>query len=148
MTWITIDDYFMGRRALYPTALTPALEKAAAITVDLVNKMLDRAAAAGIRLVRKAGLRPGDLGTHVVSGWRPPVVNAATPNAAPSSKHMTCQACDTYDPDGDLDEWLMTPEGQAVLEELGLWLEHPASTKTWSHVQTVPPHSGNRVFYP
>jgi hypothetical protein len=61
---------------------------------------------------------------------------------------MTGEAIDLYDPDGDLDEWLMSEKGRGILEALGLWMEHPASTKSWSHLQTIPPRSGNRVFYP
>jgi hypothetical protein len=58
------------------------------------------------------------------------------------------RAVDIYDPDGDLDDWLMQPAGQQALVRLGLWLEHPAATRTWSHLQIVPPRSNNRVFYP
>ena len=82
------------------------------------------------------------------SGWRPPAVNAATPGAALRSKHMLCQAIDVHDPEGLIDNWLMTPQGQDALTKIGLWLEHPSATKGWSHWQTVPPGSGNRVFYP
>jgi hypothetical protein len=35
-----------------------------------------------------------------------------------------------------------------VLRDLGLWMEHPDKTPTWLHIQTVPPGSGNRVFWP
>jgi hypothetical protein len=123
---ITLDDYYMGREG----ALTAALRANAAETVFAVNALL--AAFGESRAVR--------------SGFRPPAVNAATPNAAPNSKHMTCQACDLDDPDGDLDEWALDhPE---ILERLGLFQEHPASTKSWAHFQTVPPKSGRRVFYP
>jgi hypothetical protein len=86
--------------------------------------------------------------THVSSGWRPPAVNAAQRGAAVNSKHMTGRAVDVYDPDGDLDEWLMTGDGQRALKEIGLWLEHPSATKGWSHLQSIPPRSQNRVFYP
>lgn len=129
---ITLQDYWMGRDKEYPLALTPQIEKNAAMTVQLANMLL---------------LKFGE-GRKVNSGWRPPAVNVATPNAAMNSKHMTGQAIDLADPDGDLDEWLLSAEGQAVLEELGLWMEHPACTKSWTHVQTVPPKSGRRTFYP
>lgn len=82
----------------------------------------------------------------VNSGWRPSAINAATPGSAQFSKHMTGQACDLADPHGDLDEWCL--DNLEILEQLGLWLEHPAATKGWCHVQTVPPRSGKRVFYP
>jgi hypothetical protein len=41
-----------------------------------------------------------------------------------------------------------TANADTVLRDLALWLEHPASTKGWAHVQLRPPRSGRRVFYP
>lgn len=141
---ITVSDYFMGRREQFPLAIGPDIEREAARTVEIVNKLLAQAVSYGVDLTRRSPL----TGTLVASGWRPPAVNASTPNAAPNSKHMTGQALDVYDPDGDLDDWLMTGEGQAALTALGLWIEHPSATKSWSHLQTIPPRSGRRVFYP
>ena len=140
---ITVADYFMGRREAHPLELTPDIERNAARTVGLANQLLIQAATYGVNL-------PDNPATNapLTSGWRPPSVNANTPNAAARSMHMTGEAIDLYDPHGDMDTWLMTGEGQAALVALGLWLEHPASTKNWSHVQTRPPRSGNRVFYP
>lgn len=82
----------------------------------------------------------------VRSGWRPSEVNAATPNAAPFSKHMTGQAVDLDDPEGDLDQWCL--DHANVLARLGLWQEFPGATKGWCHLQSVPPKSGKRCFYP
>ena len=76
-----------------------------------------------------------------------PAINESTPGAAVRSLHITCQAVDLYDPDGSLDAWLLD-NADTVLKDLGLWLEHPAATKGWAHVQTKPPRSGRRVFYP
>lgn len=83
---------------------------------------------------------------HVNSGWRPAVYNATVPNAAVKSKHITGHAIDLSDPDGDLDEFLV--DNPQILARHGLWLEHPLATKGWCHMQSVPPRSGNRVFYP
>lgn len=140
---IDLQQYFMGRDRTHALALGADLRANALRTVDLVNRMLVLAKTAGVRLEARK-----DSGSIVSSGWRPPDVNAATPGAALRSKHLSCQACDLFDPEGRIDGWLMTPAGQQVLQDLGLWLEHPAATKGWSHVQTVPPGSGNRVFYP
>lgn len=140
---ITVADYFMGRREQYPTALSPDIEREAFRTVDLANKLLLQAQTYGVTLPNSP--RTGNL---VASGWRPPTVNAKTPGAAVNSKHMTGQALDLYDPDGHLDDWLMTGEGQAAITALGLWMEHPSATKGWAHIQTRPPASGRRVFYP
>ncbi len=77
------------------------------------------------------------------SGWRPPSVNAATPNAAPNSTHMTGNGIDIADNDGVFDDWL-TDE---ILEKYGLYREHPSQTKSWVHLQRVPPKSGKRTYY-
>lgn len=140
---ISLTDYWMGRDKLFPLSLTPEIEKNAALTVDLANKLMAIANLVGVR----AAVNP-KTSSVVSSGWRPAEVNANTAGAAPNSKHMTGQAIDLFDPDGDVDEWLMTPDGQKSLEAIGLWMEHPSATRGWTHVQTIPPRSGNRVFYP
>lgn len=151
---IAIEDYWIGpnpfpgrppeqRDVKYAASLTPEIVAAAAVWVERENKLLARAAEFGIALHKY-----DPTGTLLTSGWRPPLVNAKTKGAATNSKHMTGQAGDVYDPDGNLDDWLMSPIGQQALHDLGLWMEHPSATKGWSHTQTIPPHSGNRVFYP
>lgn len=127
---ITEADYWMGRDTHYPDELTVQIRENAAVTIRRANSLLttfgeDRA---------------------VTSGWRPKAVNEATHGAAPLSKHMTGQAIDLADPEGDLDQFCL--DHPDVLANIGLWQEHPASTKGWCHVQIVPPRSGNRVFYP
>lgn len=129
---ITLTDYWMGRDREFPLAMTPQIEKNAMLTVQLANALLAEFG----------------RGCKVASGWRPPEVNAKIPGAALNSKHMTGQAIDLVDPDGDLDEWLLTEEGQAAMAKIGLWQEHPAATKGWCHVQTIAPRSGRRTFYP
>lgn len=140
---ITLKDYWMGRDATHPLALSTQIRRNAEVTVGLVDKLLAMARADGVSLEKSPR-----TGSVVASGWRPPTINAATAGAAVNSKHMTGESCDIYDPDGDLDEWLMSAPGQRALVELGLWMEHPSATKGWAHVQTKPPRSGNRVFYP
>lgn len=139
---ITLADYFMGRDVSHALLLGHDMRREAARTVEVANQLL-QALPGWVTL----DINPR-TGTLVASGWRPPDINAGTPGAKPNSKHLKCQALDLYDPDGDIDEWCSSPAGLAALEQLGLWLEHPAATKTWCHVQTVPPGSGRRVFYP
>ena len=127
---ITLDDYWMGREEKYKADMTMEILANAGETVLRANLLLDSF---------------GETRT-VNSGWRPPSVNGATPGAALKSKHMTGQAIDLADPEGDLDQWCL--ENESVLEELRLWQEHPAATKGWCHLQIVPPKSGRRVFYP
>ena len=127
---ITLKEYFQGRDEQFANELTSELRVNAEVTVARVNALLSHFGQDRI----------------VNSGWRPRAVNSATLGAAIKSKHMTCEACDLQDADGDLDDWCM--DNLQILEELRLWLEHPASTKGWTHVQIVPPKSGKRVFYP
>ena len=127
---ISMADYFQGRDVTYAAELTDDLRVNAGEIVDRANELLERF---------------GE-DRSVNSGWRPAAVNAGVPGAALRSKHMTCQAIDLADPEGDLDEWCL--DNPHVLAEIGLWQEHPASTKNWTHVQSIPPKSGNRVFYP
>jgi len=140
---ISLQDYWMGRDREFPMAMSPDLEKNAATMVELANKLLIIAQAA--RIFPPTNPKTG---TIVSSGWRPASINAATPGAATNSKHMTGQAIDIYDPDGDLDEWLLTADGQKTMTDIGLWQEHPSATKGWAHVQSVPPRSGRRTFFP
>lgn len=102
----------------------------------------------------------------VTSGWRTESYNKIVPNAAPKSKHITGEAIDLYDPDGELDQLLFDDYGRSVplveaaftsdaaaramslLEKHGLYMEHPVATKGWCHLQSVGPRSGNRIFFP
>lgn len=140
---ITLTDYWMGRDETYPLAMTLDIRQHAQRMVALTNDLLTRLLAAGVQLHTNP-----KTGTIISSGWRPPAVNSATAGAATNSKHMTGDAIDLYDPDGDIDNWLTGPDGQATLAHIGLWMEHPSATKGWAHVQSLPPRSGNRVFYP
>lgn len=136
-------DYWMHRDTMYPMQFTPTIKQEGERMVELANQLLERAAAAGVSPT-KSGTGFG----YVDSGWRPPSVNAQTPRAAKNSLHMTGRAIDLSDDDGELDDWCMSEEGQAALIEIGLWMEHPSATKGWCHLQSVPPKSGKRVYYP
>jgi hypothetical protein len=133
---ITMDAYWKGRDVQYANELTYEIFTNAADTVERVNKLLDRAGRSHLYQVN--------------SGWRPQGVNDATRNAASRSSHLTAEAVDITDPDGDLDKWCLANLG--VLKELGLWLEHPGWTDGWCHLQTRgpgwPPKEGPRVFIP
>jgi hypothetical protein len=60
------------------------------------------------------------------------------------SSHKEGQGVDIYDPDDHLDEWI-TDE---ILEQSGLYREHPDHTRGWVHLQTRAPGSGRRTFLP
>lgn len=126
----------MGRDKTYCAELTLKIKRNAQTTIDRANLLLTRFRQdTGDTYARK-----------VNSGWRPPAVNAATPGAARKSRHMTGEAIDIDDDNGALDDWLMSPEGEAAMREIGLWHEHPRDTDGWAHLQIVPPNSGNLHF--
>jgi hypothetical protein len=135
---ITVADYFMGRDKIYANDLTDTIKTNAVETVNRANLLLDDFYAAN----------PAAHQRTVNSGWRPPEINAGVKGAALRSHHMTGEAVDLNDDDGQLDAWCISPAGQSALNLRGLWLESPGSTPRWCHCQIVPPRSGRRVFQP
>lgn len=129
---ITLQAYWKGRDSEYASELTETINANAKNTVSKVNELLESAGRSDINTVS--------------SGWRPKAVNDSTSNAASGSKHLTAEACDLPDADRTLTSWAM--DNLDVLTKIGLWCEDPRWTKTWLHVQTVPPKSGKRVFIP
>jgi hypothetical protein len=145
---ITRIDYFTApdgtrRDVKYAADMTPMIEENAEVTVSKANLLM-------ARYVQSTG---DTRARKVNSGWRPPSVNASTPNASATSRHMTAEAIDIEDSDAKLDAWLMSAVGEAVLIELGLWHEHPLNsdgtpaTPGWAHCQSVPTRSGARHFH-
>ena len=128
MRYITMDEFLMNRITL--AELTPELLGNANTTVPAANELLDRF---------------GEF-RGCNSGYRSPEDQMRINPSAPKSKHMLCAAIDLEDKDNKLKTWCLA--NLQVLEELGLYMEHPNSTPTWIHVQIVAPHSGNRVFKP
>lgn len=125
---ISVQEYLMGREVAAP--LTPELQAN-------LNKLM-----IALNKLRFFYGKP----MTVSSGYRPPAINANVPGAAKKSAHMTCEACDFRDPDGELDAWCLANLDK--LEECGLYLESPEHTKGWAHLQTRKPKSGRRVFLP
>lgn len=112
----------------------------------------------GLDLTSKINACLYDMGiksAEYSSGWRPADVNKKVPNAAGKSNHILADAGDLkgqiiglmLKADYEKQEKNGTPE-KALLVKHGLYLEHPAYTKTWSHLQDVAPKSGKRVFIP
>lgn len=131
---ITLDEYLGENRIRYPRDLTVDIENNAIILLEKVNLLIEE-------------IPSWVWEFHGInSGWRPRTYNDRIPNAAKNSKHITGQAIDLDDDDGSLDEYLF--ELETLLEFADLYLEHPSATKGWCHLQTVPPKSRNRVFYP
>ena len=124
--------FYKGRDTEYASELTEEIRANSENTIAKVNELLER-----------SGFKSID---SVDSGWRPRAVNAATSNAGAHSNHITGQACDLPDPDRAFATWCV--DNLDVLGSIGLWMEDPRWTKTWVHVQTIPPKSGRRVYIP
>lgn len=128
---ITVEEYLGQHGKGHEDELTAEMRKDAERVVEIANELLRRSE------LTHLGLR---------SGWRPASYNATVPTAAKKSKHILCQAIDIEDDEGELDSWLT--EFPWHLDELDIYMEHPASTKGWCHIQIIPPRSKRRVFYP
>jgi uncharacterized protein YcbK (DUF882 family) len=63
---------------------------------------------------------------------------------ADDSTHLHCMAVDFLDPKRKLAKWCMA--NLDVLEECGLWIEHPKHTPGWVHLDIRPRNI--RVFHP
>lgn len=127
---ITLEEYLMGRQIKYPSDYTPAIKAAAIALLNQVNDLL--------------ALLNYDKPV-VSSGWRPPEVNTKV-GGKPFSNHMTGHAIDIADADRTLTNLIKA--NMDVLETCKLYLEDPESTKTWVHLQNIPPKSGKIIFKP
>lgn len=65
---------------------------------------------------------------------------------AMGSSHLYGAAVDIADPTGALAKWLLSHKSKLI--ECGLWMEDPAYTKGWVHLQSYAPKSMNRIFIP
>lgn len=127
--WLGSSDFTAERRANAERLL------------DAVNQLEARMVADGIVFPTNPATASNVSG-RLYGGFRP---QACTVGAA-HSNHKEGRAVDRWDPLGKIDAWCM--EHLDILEECGIWIEHPDRTIGWSHWQNVPPHSGRRVFYP
>ena len=85
---------------------------------------------------------------EVSSGFRPTDVNNKIPNAAKNSLHSRCLAVDFADPQGKIAK--KCKENPTLLKNYGLFLENPAYTKGWCHLDKSPTRSDrpSRMFNP
>jgi hypothetical protein len=106
-----------------------------------VNAMIPVAEADGVtfHINPKTG---SIISGNTFGGFRP----QNCPQGAPNSNHKEGLGGDLYDPDNEIDAWML--ENQFVLEKLGIWIESPTATPSWAHLQIVPPRSGRRVYMP
>ena len=135
---ITLDEW-LGPYRDHADA-TPAIRENALAMLDKVNELL----------VTYAEIEGGTVPTNPSTksqvsgsnngGFRPK--NSTV--GAPFSKHKTGHAVDLYDPGNKLDSWI----DDGILEEFGLYREHPDDTQGWCHLQDVSPGSKVRTFKP
>ncbi len=127
MNYIKREEVLMGRDAEFPLSLE--LEKNLQLLLACLNQFRTLY---GIPMNVSSGYRPGHYNSDV--------------GGAKHSNHVTCQACDFRDVDGELA--FFCANRMDILEKCGLYLEMPSRTKGWVHLQIVCPSSGHRVFVP
>jgi hypothetical protein len=128
---LTLEEYISQHGTGHEAELTDEMRASATTLLERVNTLL-------ADFGQERGQR---------SGWRPQSVNDAIPTAAHGSRHITCEAVDVNDDDQALQEWCQENDG-ARLVTYDLFMEDKIATPTWTHLQSVPPGSGLRVFYP
>lgn len=136
-TSITLAEYFGSYNG--HSDITPEIRAHAAVLLTRVNALLEVARTAGVLL--EINPATGSLISGSTNGgYRP----RRCPVGARYSSHKEGMGVDVYDPhNGDLENWI-TDE---ILEEFGLYREHPSQTKEWVHFTTREPGSKRRTFY-
>lgn len=128
---ISLDAYFTDsktgkdRRLLYKDEYTLEIKQNAEKLLEKVNALL---------------LDLGIMSCRVSSGWRPAALNASV-GGAKRSLHTRGLAIDLVDSDGTLDKLILEKEKTllqegrpSLLKKYDLWLEDPAATSTWVHL--------------
>lgn len=120
---------------------TPQRRMDAMRLLDGVNALLEDLVAAGLKL--RGNPKTGNLiSGEIYGGFRP----GDCPIGARGSSHKEGQGVDLFDPFGSLGAYLLARP--TLLAKHGLYMEHPAATPTWCHLQTRQPRSGARIFNP
>lgn len=109
---VTRSEILMGRDAEFP--LTEELESNLTKLLAAVNKLRD---VYGKPMIVSSGYRPGHYNTKA--------------GGAKTSAHLSCEAVDFRDADGQLKNFCT----EEVLAECGLYMESPDHTPTWCHLQ-------------
>jgi hypothetical protein len=127
---ITMEELLQGRDKKYPNDFTDEIKENLEKLLPVMNT------------IRAKYGKP----MIVNSGWRPSVVNEATPGAAKNSAHCQGLACDIADPDGEVKNWVL--KNLDLMQELGIYLEDFRWTPNWVHFGLRKPASGKRIFVP
>lgn len=83
-----------------------------------------------------------EISGETYGGFRP----QDCPIGASHSSHKEGLAVDRFDPNGEIDGWIM--RHQDILVKTGIYIESPDSTPGWSHWTIHAPSSGKHVFIP
>lgn len=122
---VTREEVLMGRDKKHP--LTPELEANLALLLKALNELRSQC----------------PISFVVSSGYRPGVYNLKA-GGAKRSAHLTCEAVDFVDVDGQLAAWCI--KNVQLLEKAGLYMENSEFTPGWVHLQTR--STKNRIFVP
>lgn len=120
---------------------TPQRQANAAQLLHAVNALMARAMADSVKFLVNPKTK-SQISGSTFGGFRP----QDCPIGAPNSNHKEGRGIDLYDPDNEIDAWCLD-NAQSMID-CGIWIEHPDATQSWSHWQSVPPRSGNRVYRP
>jgi hypothetical protein len=128
--WYLSPDLTYERVANIQNKLMPAVES---LYARLVSEDIE---------FRTNPTTNSQISGQLYGGFRP----QSCTQGAPNSSHKEGLAVDLYDPNGEIDAYLL--KNPDVLEEHGIYIEHPDKTPNWSHWSVKPPASGRHVFYP
>ena len=148
--FISVNDYFMCRTSNrnhpaygrdfryvpgYKEDWTPEIQKNAENLVLLVNSLFTE-----IEI-----LTGKEITLNITSGWRPSKYNKEIGGAL-YSNHQKGLAIDLADLGNKKFNLLEINKG--LLKMRGMAMEHKSATRSWLHLQSVLPKSGNLIFYP
>lgn len=136
---ITLAQY-VGKYATSPD-WTPERQWNAERLLEKVNKLEEEMTADGLTWLNNPATG-SQVSGETFGGFRPQWCKQGTTH----SNHKEGLAVDVYDPHNAIDTWCATHSER--LDEHDIWIEISISTLGWAHMQSVPPKSGNRFFYP
>ena len=134
------ESQYFGKYANHPDA-TAERRFHATVMLDIVNNLLETAAADGCELPENPNTG-NQISGNGNGGFRPQNSQVG----AGSSKHKDGRAVDIFDPKRQFASWCLAHPDE--LTKRGLHMEDPRWTPTWLHLQDVPPGSGKLVFIP
>jgi hypothetical protein len=115
---ISLNDYLQGRHITYAKEYHPSVAENAKMLLEKVNA-----------LISELDIPDGPI--LVASGWRPETYNRLI-GGSPHSYHIKGMAIDLVDDEQWISQAIEATPG--LLTRYGLWMEDPAHTRTWCHL--------------